>query len=123
MLLIVERGAGDRAAGRGDFHRVAAAERRDRVAEAVGDGDVGFDGAAVAQAVMVQVKRQVEPMLPALTVTLVRASFAAAAVPTVIVRPDEVEIEPSVAAMLAASTLLSFITPFFEEATSSDAGG
>src|SRR5262249_5250290 len=46
-----QRRAGDRAAARrGDFDRVAAAYRADRVADAVGDGDLCLDRAAVAEA-------------------------------------------------------------------------
>ncbi len=67
--------------------------------------------------VIAQVKKQPAPMLPALTVTWVRESFAAVPTPTVIARPDEVEIDPSVAVTPAVSTLLSFITPFFVDVT------
>src|SRR3954447_18545735 len=45
-----ERGAADRAAAvGGDFRGVAAPEGADGVADAVSDGDLGFDRAAVAE--------------------------------------------------------------------------
>src|SRR5689334_9352533 len=65
--------------------------------------------------VIVQVKRQGEPIAPALTVSVVSAARVGVPVETVKASGATVEIVPSVAVTLAAPALFSLPTPFLEE--------
>ena len=100
-----------------DFDRVAGAEGGDRVAEAVGDSDVGFHRAAVAQSGDRAGEETTRADAAGADRHVGEGELRGGAVLTVIARPAAVEIEPSVAVMLAVSALLSVITPFFDEAT------
>jgi hypothetical protein len=66
--------------------------------------------------VIVQVKRQGEPIVPALTVRPLKASRLAAPAETVRGREAEVEMVPSLAVTPAVSALFSFVKPFLDEA-------